>query len=181
MKRIALLSVLAISACDVGDNAARRQAQATLTMTQEADRAVGMPRIVNFAEREFAKQVIEDRDRAITTYVYLQSLDGKLHCLGPAIGYGIPYGVQFTAPEYLQYAAAVKPDGSTFGGESVILPQPEPNGLYMPDNAAATWVRMVGPDGAAQPLMLEPDITVSPFLLSGPVVATQCQSEAPPQ
>lgn len=175
---IVLFSALAVAGCDVGDNAARRQAQATLTMTQEADRKVGMPRIANFAEREFAKQVYEDRDRAVTTYVYLQSLDGKLHCLGPAIGYGIPYGVQFTAPEYPQWASAVKPDGSSGFNEVVTLSQPEPNGLYMPDNAAATWIRVVGPDGRAVPLMVESDITVSPFELAGPIVASPCP-EAP--
>lgn len=174
MKRIVFLAAVALSACSP-DTAATRQAGATVTITQEADRKVGMPRVVNFSEREFAKQVIEDRDRTITTYVYLQSLNGKLHCLGPAIGYGIPYGVQFTAPEYPQWAAAARSDGTTGMADIYQLAQPEPNGLYMPDNAAATWIRVKGPDGKSVPLMVEPDITVSPFEITGPIVETPCR------
>lgn len=156
------------------DNAASRQASATMTMTQEADRKVGMPRITNFFEREFAKQVYEDRDRAITTYTYLQGLDGKLHCLGATIGYGIPYGVQFTAPEYPQFARASRADGSPSVASEYLLSQPEPNGLYMPDSASATWVRLQGPDGRATPVMVEPNVTVSSFELAGGIVATPC-------
>lgn len=43
------------------------------------------------------------------------------------------------------------------------MPQPEPNGLFMPDNLSATWVFLVGKDGHPHPVYVEPRIMVSPF------------------
>lgn len=75
---------------------------------------------------------------------------GKLTYIGRAIGYGIPYSAQYTAPTNYNNGR----------------PQPEPNGIYMPDVAEGTWLLMVDPrSGKARPVYLEPRIVVSPFPL----------------
>jgi hypothetical protein len=54
------------------DPAAARQAQATRTAMNAADREVGMPRIKNFAQRKLLKNAYEDMDQTTLTYVYTQ-------------------------------------------------------------------------------------------------------------
>lgn len=169
------LAALGLVGCAQGNPAAQRQTEATLKMTNEADRMVGMPAISNFAERKLVRDVLERRDRASTTYAYLQGLDGRLTCLGQGIGYGVPYGAQFTAPRSLQWLRATDGDGSTSNATTEVMDQPEPNGLYMPDNASATWWQMLNPStGRVEVVYLEPSVTVTPFKLSGPIVAADC-------
>jgi hypothetical protein len=74
--------------------------RATRTAMNAADREVGMPRIVNFAQKKLLKNAYEDMDQTTVTYVYSQALDGKFVCLGQAIGYGVSLGTQFTASQY---------------------------------------------------------------------------------
>ena len=55
------------------------------------------------------------------------------------------------------------------------MPQAEPNGLYMPPDAEATWVMLINPaNGEAVPTYVEPRITVSTFKLTGPAVSQPC-------
>lgn len=116
---------------------------------QQAAAQVGLPSITNFQEMRLAKQLYELRDTQISTYAYLQSNDGSLRCLGTAIGYGIPYSAQFTNPEGLNGR-----------------PQAEPNGLFMPPEASATWIMLLNPEtGKASPVYVEPNLVVSQFKL----------------
>ena len=46
---------------------------------------------------------------------------------------------------------------------AVTIPQPEPNGLFMPDSVSATWVYLISPSGDISPTYVEPTITVSLF------------------
>lgn len=170
---ISVAGLALLSACYEPDAARTRQAEATRTMTEEADRQVGMPRITNFQERRFAREIMEARDATISTYAYIQSLDGKLHCIGNAVGYGLPYGVQFTAPEHPQYLRAGGKENAA--GDTYLVSQAEPNGLYMPDNAEASWVRLVDPrNGSVHPVYVEERLTISPFPLPASIVATPC-------
>lgn len=175
LKNIVTLALAAalVTACYQADEARTRQAQATRTMTDNADREVGMPRISAFQERRFAREIMEARDTTVTTYAYVQDLNGHLHCLGQAIGYGLPYGVQFTAPEYPQW---LRPGGQEgMPADAYLVSQAEPNGLYMPDNAEASWVRLVNPaTGRATPVYVESRLTISPFPLPAALVATPC-------
>jgi hypothetical protein len=144
--------------CDNDDTsqATERQRNATEDLHTEAWKQVGMPAVDNFQEMRILKQIIELRDRQLTTYTYTVDRDAELHFLCPSMGYGIPYSTQMTNPEKLVDAYR----------DEKPIPQPEPNGLYMPNSVSATWVLCQNPqtDGVA-PVYSEPKLLVSPFPL----------------
>ena len=143
---------------DTSSQADKEQRRATELLTAEAQEQVGMPDIVNFTERRFAKQILELRDTEIATYTYTMDMNGQLHFLCESVGYGLPYSVQYTNPEYIAYR------GSNVG--IITLPQPDPSGLFMPQGLSATWVLCADKenDGVA-PIYFEPELIVSPFRL----------------
>lgn len=145
---VVLATVLTLTACD---DAEYQQRQATIELQNEAQRQVGMPNIIRFQERKFAKMILEKRDKAITTYTYIIDMNGNKHFICESIGYGLPYSVQFTNPEKVS------------SGGSYVLPQADPNGLYMPDGLSATWILCSDKKGGVQPVYVEPQIMVSPF------------------
>ena len=160
MKKIAIAMCLFLTGCpEGGDEADVRQRKATEVSLAEADRQIGMPAIKNFQERKLAKLIFELRDQEdLVTYAYLTSLDGKLVFLGKCIGYGLPYSVQYTNPQKIA-------DSNVNYGYA-ILPQADPNGLFMPDGLSATWLMMIDPKtNKPRPVYVEPTIIVSPFPL----------------
>lgn len=137
----------------VNSDSLQRQQQETIL--QEATSQTGMPAMVNFFERKMLKRIIEYRDKPnYITYTYVRSqINGELKFLCKSIGYGIPYATQYTNPQ--------KP--ATHYGESVVLPQADPNGLFSPSSADATWVLCVNPQGGEPDVIYEESrITVSP-------------------
>ncbi len=51
-------------------------------------------------------------------------------------------------------------------GTPVIIPQADPNGLYMPTSSSATWLILIDPvTKKARPAYFEPEIVVSAFKL----------------
>lgn len=157
----AALLVAAMMACGVpqAPDADELQADATVAIAQEANMQVGMPGISNFQERKLVKYLYELRDQAdFATYTYIVDLQAGLHLFCESIGYGIPYAVQFSNPvRTVQYL---------YQGGIEQLPQPEPNGLFMPDALSATWVMCLDPETKApRPIYVEPQIVVSPFKL----------------
>ena len=160
MRKIAIAMCLLLTGCPEGkDEADTRQQKATAVSLAEADRQIGMPAIKNFQERKLAKLIFELRDQEdLVTYAYLTSLDGKLVFLGKCIGYGLPYSVQFTNPQKIA-------DSNVNYGYA-ILPQADPNGLFMPDGLSATWLMMIDPKtNKPRPVYVEPTVIVSPFPL----------------
>lgn len=168
MKPIVLLLIL-VCGCTARvqrNDSDINQAVKTRQSLAEADRQIGMPDITRFTERKLAKDILELRDKEITTYTYLVNLEGKLIFLGESIGYGLPYSVQYTNPQQLV-------DGDNYlgintfedSGRIQVLPQADPNGLFMPDGLSATWIMLKGQDGKAHPVYVEPEILVSPFPL----------------
>lgn len=145
---IIVIAVLFLVACAGGvDRQRSTQQEANLA---EANAQIGMPAIVSYQEMRIVKQLYELRDKEIATYAYLQAMDGSLRCLGETLGYGVPYGAQFTNPENVMTGK----------------PQAEPNGLFMPDNAAATWIMLRDPTtGKVSPAYVEPNLIVSQFKL----------------
>lgn len=146
---------------DNTSSADRVQTEATKTMMSEAQRQVGMPNIVNWQERKLMKMIFELRDQEnVITYAYVKSdYQGKLIFIGKCIGYGIPFSAQFTNPEYI---ADYAPENGY-----AILPQPDPNGLFMPTSSSATWLMMIDPStNKPRPVYLESEIVVSPFPLT---------------
>jgi hypothetical protein len=141
-----LTSVFLLSGC-AGEVDRQRSVQQEQSLAEGAAQ-VGSPAIVNFQEMRITKQLLELRDKEIATYAYLQAMDGSLRCLGEAVGYGVPYSAQFTNPENV-----------TTG-----KPQAEPNGLFMPDSADATWIMLRDPETKkVSPVYVEPNLIVSQF------------------
>ena len=153
---LATIALLALSACEPQEPSAEKvQAKQTKQLNAEAQRQIGMPDIVNFQERKFAKQILEMRDKEIATYTYIIDMYGKKHFICESIGYGLPYSVQFTNPE--------KEAVNGVNGKWGKLPQADPNGLYMPDGLSATWVLCSDGKKGVKPVYVEPQIMVSPF------------------
>ena len=156
MKKLLLMACLLTAAVACEETADSRQREQTKQMMTQADTEIGMPDIINWAERRNAKTILELRDKEITTYAYIVALDGSLLFLGEAVGYGLPYSVQFTNPERL----------TRYSSSSTTLPQPDPNGLFMPEGLSATWIMLRDPEGGeVRPVYVEPEIVVSPFPL----------------
>ena len=125
----------------------------------EGTSQVGMPGITNFRERRLAKQILEMRDKeGLLTYTYLWSdMNACAVLLCDSIGYGLPYSTQFTNPEKIAQS-------NTYGVAT--LPQADPNGLFSPSSAEATWVTCKDPEGKETlPIGVEPRTIVSPFRL----------------
>ena len=151
--------IIGTIACDTQSKTDSVQAKATEQMMAEANAQVGMPDIINFTELRSAKDILELRDKPeLATFTYLVDMNGNLRPLCKSIGYGLPYSVQFTNPMKTRRA---------YQGGYEILPQPDPNGLFMPSGLSATWVLCMDPNtGQVEPLYVEPEIIVSRFELS---------------
>ena len=161
--------LIALSACTEDKpptpSADMQLQEQTETSMQEANRQVGMPAIVNFQEKKIMKTIYELRDQEdYICYAYLfNAFTGEVgQFLGKCIGYGLPYSTQFSNPERF---------GTVEGGEygavnPYTMPQPEPNGLFMPEGLSATWLLLIDPEtNEPRPVYVEPEIIVSPFPL----------------
>lgn len=159
-----LLAGIALTACDpqpVKSTADQQQAEQTAQMAADAHMQVGMPGITNFTEKRLARLLYELRDQeGLTTYTYMIDKKGRKHFICESVGYGLPYAVQFSNPERVAH------QDTGYSGSFGTLPQPEPNGLFMPDALSATWVICADPDGGEpRPVYVEPKIVVAPFRL----------------
>lgn len=133
---------------------AKQQAQ----VLTEANNQVGMPNIKTFHEKKMLKEIYELRDDAkLITYTYTTALDGRKVFQFKSMGYGLPMSVQFSNP--MKFQDGDYDLGEAWGG--IILPQAEPNGLFMPDGLSATWVMRVNEDGSTEAVYMEEEITVS--------------------
>lgn len=174
MKKLILsIAFLATSACatidDTADEKVTKQAKQAMDGLQST---VGQPRIVNWTEARLMNRIYELRDQPnLITFTYRSDMNGGLHCLGKSIGYGLPYSAQRTNPQ--RPMSGWGESGQEFR-DSNTIPQPEPNGLFMPESAAATWVLLVDGKGNPTPVYVEDDITVSPFPLQN--VVEQCKA-----
>jgi hypothetical protein len=165
---IVLLLGFVVACCprctDDKNNSNQVLAEKQEQLMQEANRQVGMPAIKNFQERKLLKMILELRDQEnIVNYAYLwNEYNGKLVYIGKCIGYGIPYATEFTNPSALQRCS----HGSGSGWDWRVLPQADPNGLFMPAAAEGTWLMLIDPaDNSPHPVYIEPRVIVSPFKL----------------
>lgn len=165
MKKIYTITLLALAlfaaGCDDVPTADSKQAAATEQMMSEANRQIGMPNITRFSQKKMMKLIQEECDREdLICYAYMKSdYTGRLIFIGKCIGYGVPYAAQFTNPERLSVH-------DSYG--VLAMPQPDPNGLFMPSSASATWLMMIDPQtGKPRVAYFEPEIVVSPFPLGG--------------
>lgn len=160
--------LFALAGCEVQANPSADviQAQQTRQAMQQAQAEVGVPGITNWTEKRFQKEIYELRDETFTTYTYFVDMNGRLHFVCESLGYGLPYSAQYTNPTRTVQTWA--------NGGIEQLPQPEPNGLFVPEGLAATWVLCATPGGGVAPIYSEPELLVSPFPLpsvNGPSAA----------
>lgn len=161
MKKFLLSTMLAVMAlalvgCDPAvPTSQQRERVATEQLANQAAVTVGMPAITRFTEKRQLKMVYELRDNPeLVTYTYTRDLQGKLHkvCPTTSIGYGIPYATQYSNPHITVTRGQ---DGIT------TIEQPEPNGLFMPGQADATWVLCLNPrSNKIEPVYEESKVTV---------------------
>lgn len=180
MKRIILCAIaaLGLAGCDPDvstQTAEQKQQQRTDQLLNQANSQVGIANVSNFTEKALANKIIELRDQPkLATWTYTQGIDGRLICLGASIGFGLPYSTQTTNP--VKPVKSANCYGSGAANCDNIIPQAEPNGLYMPGSADATWVMLINPESSeAVPTYVEPRITVSTFKLAGPGVSAPCK------
>lgn len=159
-----LILVLFAAGCDdrpptTEEKQAQQQAQAL----EQAHQKIGMPAIGNFSEKRMMKDLYELRDKPFPTHTYIvNEQQGCLIYFGASVGYGLPYATQYTSPTRTDLVHI-----TNGGGYSVQqVPQPEPNGLFMPTSAEGTWVMLKDPNSDdVKPVYVEPRVVVSPFKL----------------
>ena len=155
---LAALCLIPLGACNGTPTSDQNINQANETLANEAASEVGMPAIVNFQEKRMVKMLYELRDTEVKTVAYIVDLNGKIHKVCDSVGYGMPYAVQYSNPEKQSWG---------LGSSYTVLPQSEPNGLFMPNQADGTWVMCLNPDSKkVEPVYIEPRVIVSPFPLS---------------
>ena len=162
MKKVFLVLIVAISfmSCKMPEKDADRVMQEqTKQALSEANKQIGMPAIINYQERKLMKTILELRDdENLICYAYLYDRNngtvGQL--LGKCLGFGLPYSVQYTNP-----MKELHPQWH----DSQIIPQADPNGLFMPTGLSATWLMLLDKKGKPHPVYVEPEIIVSPFKL----------------
>lgn len=137
----------------------KEAAQKLETLLKEAQRQVGIPSIVNFFEARMVRQLYELRDDPeFRTYSYIVTLNGDFIKICDSVGFGINASIQIANPEKVTDAGTWRENGW------MTIPQAEPNGLFMPEGLAATYVMCV--DGEEiKPVYVEPEVIVSPFAL----------------
>ena len=157
-----ICSLTAVS-CKQVENADEIEARQTKQLRAEALRQMGLPNIVNFQQRKTLKMILElcDKEKLIC-YAYLYNrFTGKLVFFGKCVGYGIPFAAQYTNPERI----------AKVWGELVKLPQPDPNGLFMPTSSQATWLLWIDPSThKVKVVYCEPSILVTPVRLPDTLV-----------
>lgn len=140
-------------------------AQEQNKLVTEANRQVGMPNVKEFYEKKMAKQIIELRDNSkLICYAYTKNeMTGKYVFEGKCMGFGLPYSTQYTNPQTLQRLSIPNDTGdSSVSMQDEVVPQADPNGLYMPSSASATWLMMINENtGKVEAQYYEPNIVVT--------------------
>lgn len=165
---IVLLCVcLVFIGCSSDKSAEKKQQEQTDKLMDEVNSQIGMPNIVNFQQKKLMKMIFELCDKEeLQCYLYIFSAYlGKFIYIDKCIGYGLPFAAQYTNP-----LKAKRCDmGSHYN--DFVLPQADPNMLYMPTSSSATWLIMK--DKKNEKIRVgywEPEIVVLPFVLDDRLV-----------
>ena len=165
---IIFMSVSFLTSCmkDTSSQAEQDQTLETNRILEEINREIGLPNIVNFQQKKLMKMVFEMCDKAdLLCYAYLQcNYTGELIYLGKCIGYGVPFSDQYTSPLKVIDVDRIKGMRADQGADIQVVPQADPNGLYMPTSSDATWLLVVDPRTNESGLAyIEHRISVFPF------------------
>lgn len=151
-----LIVAVLLGGC-VDSTAYREEQQQVEIANQEIVRNQPAPNLGGWSfERHIVTEVYKARNRTISTYTYtIFPYTGQIVEICASVGYPIPYSTQLTSPERIA-------ERYTQGGFAIVT-NPEPNGLYPPDNAAATIVNCVNPDGTVTPVYVEDNVMALPY------------------
>jgi hypothetical protein len=119
---------------------------------------LGLPNIINFQEKKLMKNIMEQCDKTdLICYVYTyDSMNGKYSYDGKCIGFGLPYGTEYTNPQKIAGGMETPSTGN------ITLPQADPNGLFKPTDVNATWIMMIDEvTGERYLRYAEPDMTIT--------------------
>lgn len=154
---IASSMALSLTACDAQPSADRLQREQQEQLSLQGAMSVGMPAIVNFAEKRMFKDILELRDKMVPTYTYLvNEMNGSIgEKVCDSLGYGLPGATQYTNPQKIADRGQ---------GGYAVLPQADPNGLFTPASMDGTWImcKVPGSDKIA-PQYIEPKIITLTF------------------
>lgn len=161
------------------DTSDDKMARQTEKMMGEASRQIGMPGISNFQQKKTLSTIYElCDDENLICYAYMKNeMTGMLKYFGKCFGYGIPFSAQFSNPEvYKRVKPANADDSSHWSYE--LIPQAEPNGLFMPESSSATWViRVDEVTNKGHVIYAEPLLTISPTKLPSYIVENYAEVE----
>ncbi|MFL0249965.1 hypothetical protein ACJDT4_05975 [Clostridium neuense] len=93
---VLIIWVIGFTRCDKSND--DKQAEQTEQLQKQSSSKLGMPNIKNFYEKSMMKTIMEDCDDSnLITYAYTKNeMTGKFTYLGEAMGYGLPYGTEYT-------------------------------------------------------------------------------------
>lgn len=171
--------VLLVSCRQVTQSTDSMIAQQQEAQQAEAAAQVPPPSIKNWNEKRFLKLVQEKRDEPnLATWTYTKNMDGKYTFVCESIGYGIPYDTRSNNPEHYEFVSTITgpgsggnctyytKDGKCVWGEFHLMPQAEPNGLFIPEGAHGTWNLCKDPKtGKPDVTYQEEDVAVFPYKL----------------
>ena len=145
---LVILTVI-ITSCNFTPTADQLQEESQ----KQAVQSVGIPATPNHTELKQVFDLYQKRDNAkLICYAYIFSeMQCKIKFLGRCQGFGIPYATQFSSPSKVE----------NHSGSILTVPQAEPNGLFMPAQADATWIILLDKNGIGHPLYCEPKIMIS--------------------
>jgi hypothetical protein len=106
-------------------------------------------------ERDTAIQLYKLRNEKVRTWTVWRSDYGMIEGDCESTGYPLPYDVQLTNP-------LARPSGAS----TVVVEQPEPNGLFSSKHTTATWIRsVVRHNGKVMevPIYVEGKVTCYPY------------------
>jgi hypothetical protein len=139
--------------CSSHPGAAQQEAATQDVQMEQFLRNQPVPSFDWSLERHMLIQLYIARQRATNTYSYVQSeFTGKVLWSCPSIGFPLPYATQLTNP--LKVVSAYGLGGSRNYTDGVVAQQ-EPNGLFTPSAADATWVPCVDERGKITPVYEE--------------------------
>jgi hypothetical protein len=157
-----LLAACALSACGrIQPPTADQQAAAQQEdLSRRAQSEIGIYQPTNFARKRLANRIGQMLDDPkLATISYAQGLDGRLRCIGHTIGFPLPFAVQTTSPQKWEPPPYFDSNGNPYNygsfREGSQVPQSEPDQLYYPSGADATWVLLVNSKGETQPAYFE--------------------------
>jgi hypothetical protein len=113
--------------------------------------------VIDLGGYSFERQIINEtyaaRNQAVAMWTYQLTFEGKIIEICASLGYPVPYSTQLTNPWKYEYT----------GSGPAVVANAEPNSLYAPSDAAATFVQCVNDDGSVSPIYWEPELFSLPY------------------